>query len=64
MYTYIRNISDYKDKLTQAEYALGRNDWRTAFGYYSACLKYAEENKMETEYLKMKVEDCAKLMKA
>lgn len=58
MYTYIRNMSDYKDKLAQAEYAFDKGEWRTAFGYYSACLKYAEDNGMDTGYLEMKVNDC------
>ena len=62
MYTYIRNLSDFNDKLSQAEYAFDKGNWRTAFGYFSACLKYAEEQGMNTDYLKMKVNDCREKM--
>ena len=60
MYYHISNRSDYEDKLTQAEYAFDRGDYRTAFGYFNACLVYARENGMRTDYLEMKIEDCRK----
>lgn len=62
MYTHISNATEYKDKLAQAEYAYDKGDWRTAFGYFSSCLNYAERNNMNTSYLEMKVEDCRKRM--
>lgn len=62
MYYNIRNKSDYDDKLAQADYAYEHSDWRTAFGYYSACLQYAEANGMSTDYLEMKVQDCREKM--
>ncbi len=58
MYHYISSKSDYDDKLYQAEYAFSRGDWRTALGYYEACLQYAERNGMSTSYLEMKINDC------
>ena len=58
MYTYINSRSDYDDKLYQAEYAFNKGDWRTAMGYFEACLQYAEKNGMPTSYLSMKLRDC------
>ena len=58
MYHYIGSMSDYKDKLYQAEHAFDKRDWRTALGYFEACLQYAEKNGMQTSYLSMKVRDC------
>lgn len=58
MYTYISSKSDYDDKLYQADYAFNKRDWRTALGYYEACLQYAEKSKMNTSYLEMKLDDC------
>jgi hypothetical protein len=58
MYHYIGSKSDYDDKFYQAEAAFNRGDWRTALGYYEACLQYAERNGMTTSYLEMKIRDC------
>ena len=58
MYHYIGSKSDYDDKLYQADLAFDRADWRTALGYYEACLQYAESNRWTTSYLEMKISDC------
>lgn len=62
MYTHISNMSDFEDKRVQAEQAYNMGQWRTAFGYFSACLNYAEQHGMNTEYLQMKVNDCRERM--
>ncbi len=58
MHTFIGSVSDYKDKLYQADNAFNMGSWRTAMGYYEACLQYAERNGMPTSYLEMKLNDC------
>lgn len=58
MYTYIGSKTDYDDKLWQANNAYENKNWRTAMGYYEACLQYAERNGMMTSYLEMKLDDC------
>ena len=58
MYTYIGSVSDYTDKLYQADHAFNMESWRTAMGYYEACLQYAERNGIPTSYLEMKIGDC------
>lgn len=54
----IRNQSDFNDKLYQAEYAFDHMDWRTALGYFQACLQYAKGKGMLTAYIEMKIADC------
>lgn len=44
MHTFIGSVSDYKDKLYQADNAFNMGSWRTAMGYYEECLQYAERN--------------------
>ena len=63
MYTYIGSASDYKDKLYQADNAFERGNWRTAMGYYEACLQYAERNGIPTSYLEMKLGDCKRKLR-
>lgn len=57
MYPSINNKTDYNDKLYQAEYAYSHGDYATASMYFIACLNYAQENNMPTEYLEMKIQD-------
>lgn len=58
MYYSINSRSDYDDKLYQANYAYDKGDWRTAMGYYEACLQYAESHGISTSYLETKLDDC------
>lgn len=58
MYTQINNLSDYHDKLYQADYAFNNGDMRTALGYYQACQLYAKKNGISTHYIDMKISDC------
>ena len=50
MYYSITSKTDYDDKLYQADHAYDRGDWRTAMGYYEACLQYAESHSISTSY--------------
>lgn len=59
MYTFINNMTEYNNKLYQAEYAYDHQDYATAGMYFLACLRYAEAHGLSSvEYLKMKVQDC------
>ena len=58
MYYSINSRADYDDKLYQADLAYSRGDWRTAMGYYEACLQYAESHSISTSYIEMKLDDC------
>lgn len=58
MYHHINSKTDYDTKLWHADDFFDKGDYRSALGYYQACLHYAEKNNMPTSYLEMKISDC------